>query len=70
MSREVGDLFREAGAILEGHFELASGLHSATYWEKFRILNNPAHTEQLCTLIAQHFAGSGVQLVAGPHWVA
>lgn len=66
LSREVGDLFREAGAILEGHFELASGLHSATYWEKFRILNNPHHTEQLCKLIAQHFQGTGVELVAGP----
>lgn len=66
LSQEVGDLFREAGAILEGHFELASGLHSATYWEKFRILNNPHHTERLCKLIAQHFEGAGAELVAGP----
>jgi len=66
LSQEVEDIFRETGAILEGHFELASGLHSATYWEKFRVLNNPYHTERLCKLIAQHFVGAGVKAVAGP----
>lgn len=66
MSPEVEDIFREAGAILEGHFELASGLHSATYWEKFRVLSYPHHTERLCKLIAQHFQGAGIKVVAGP----
>ncbi len=66
LSREVEDLFKEAGAILEGHFELASGRHSATYWEKFRILNNPHHTELLCKLIVQHFEEADVELVVGP----
>lgn len=66
MSREVEDIFRAAGAILEGHFELASGRHSATYWEKFRVLGYPHHTERLCRMIAQHFEGEGVQVVAGP----
>lgn len=66
MSREVEDIFRAAGAILEGHFELASGRHSATYWEKFRVLSYPNHTERLCRMIAQHFEGEGIQVVAGP----
>ena len=66
MSREVEEIFRAAGAILEGHFELASGRHSATYWEKFRVLCYPHHTERLCRMIAQHFEGQGVQVVAGP----
>lgn len=66
MSVEVEEIFRQAGAILEGHFELASGLHSATYWEKFRVLQYPQHTERLCRMIAHHFRGQGIQVVAGP----
>lgn len=66
MSAEVERIFREAGAILEGHFELASGFHSATYWEKFRLLQSPHYTERLCRMIAQHFGGEGIQVVAGP----
>ena len=66
MSAEAERIFREAGAILEGHFELASGLHSATYWEKFRVLQHPHLTQRLCSMIAEHFSGEGAQVVAGP----
>lgn len=66
MSAEVENIFRAAGAILEGHFQLASGLHSATYWEKFRVLQYPHYTEQLCSIIAQHFRNKGVEVVTGP----
>ncbi len=34
------DLLIESGALLEGHFLLASGKHSGRYAEKFRILEN------------------------------
>lgn len=66
MSAEAERIFREAGAILEGHFELASGLHSATYWEKFRVLQYPHLTQRLCRMIAEHFSGEAAQVVAGP----
>jgi orotate phosphoribosyltransferase len=66
LSQEVEDIFREAGAILEGHFELTSGLHSPVYWEKFRVLSSPHHTERLCKMIAQNFEGTTVEVVAGP----
>lgn len=59
-------IFREAGAVMEGHFLLTSGLHSPVYWEKFRILEQPHHTERLCRMIARHFQDQNVQLVAGP----
>lgn len=59
-------IFKEAGAVLEGHFLLTSGLHSPVYWEKFRVLQYPHYTERLCRLIADYFRGSGVQVVAGP----
>ena len=60
------EIFKTAGAIKEGHFLLASGLHSPVYWEKFRILQYPHLTEKLCRLIAQHFRGQKIDAVAGP----
>jgi orotate phosphoribosyltransferase len=66
LSDEVLDIFRTAGAIKEGHFLLASGLHSPVYWEKFRILQYPHLTEKLCRLIARHFKGQKIDVVAGP----
>lgn len=55
-----------SGAIKEGHFLLASGLHSPIYWEKFRILQYPRYTERLCRLIVQHFKDRRIELVVGP----
>jgi len=66
MSDEIIQIFRDAGAILEGHFLLTSGLHSPVYWEKFRVLQYPHHTEKLCRLVAEHFKKDNVQVVAGP----
>ena len=60
------EVFEKAGAILKGHFLLASGLHSPVYWEKFQVLQFPNYTEQLCHMIATHFLKQGIQLVAGP----
>ncbi len=66
MAIKAEELFQKSGAILEGHFLLASGLHSPIYWEKFQVLQYPHYTEQLCRMIAAHFQKEGVQVVAGP----
>ncbi|MBI2854366.1 MAG: orotate phosphoribosyltransferase [Chloroflexi bacterium] len=66
MSSDVQRTFEEAGAIAHGHFLLTSGLHSPVYWEKFRVLESPVHTVRLCSMIADHFRGQGIQVVAGP----
>jgi len=60
------EIFQKSGAILRGHFLLASGLHSPIYWEKFRVLQFPDYTEQLCQMIADHFIKQEVEVVAGP----
>jgi orotate phosphoribosyltransferase len=64
--RDIERIFEEAGAVLKGHFLLASGLHSPVYWEKFRVLQHPPSTVKLCAMIAEHFRGDRVQAVAGP----
>jgi orotate phosphoribosyltransferase len=66
VTESVERIFEEAGAVLKGHFLLASGLHSPVYWEKFRVLQYPPYTERLCRMIAEHYRGSRVQVVAGP----
>jgi len=62
----VEEIFQKSGAILKGHFLLASGLHSPIYWEKFRVLESPSYTEQLCRMIANNFHKQNIQVVAGP----
>ena len=52
--------------MLEGHFRLASGRHSGLYIEKFRIMEDPAATAEMCGMIADHYRGSGATLVIGP----
>ncbi len=62
----VEEIFQKSGAILKGHFLLASGLHSPIYWEKFRVLQSPNYTEQLCRMIVNHFQKQNIQVIAGP----
>ena len=66
MSNNTEEIFQKSGALLKGHFLLTSGLHSPAYWEKFRVLQFPNYTEQLCRMIADHFRKQEIQVVAGP----
>ena len=66
MAQDVGRLFQETGAMLQGHFLLTSGRHSPTYLEKFLVLQYPSYTQRLCRLITRRFVGDSIQVVAGP----
>lgn len=66
MTNNIAEIFEKTGAVLKGHFLLASGRHSPVYWEKFRILQNPDNVTRLCSMIADHFRNQRVGLVAGP----
>ncbi len=66
MVDKTEEIFQKSGALLKGHFQLTSGLHSPVYWEKFRVLQFPNYTEPLCRMIADHFRSQKVQVVAGP----
>src|SRR2546427_5044458 len=46
------DLFRRSGALLEGHFRLSSGLHSAGYLQCALVLQDPANAELLGRALA------------------
>ena len=50
---EVLDIFRSAGAVLEGHFILTSGLHSPVFLQKARVFMHADKTERLCRALAE-----------------
>ena len=50
---EVLSEFRSCGALLEGHFKLSSGRHSAHYLQCARVLMNPERAGRLALALAQ-----------------
>jgi orotate phosphoribosyltransferase len=66
---EVLDIFREAGAVLEGHFILTSGLRSPVFLQKARVFMHADKTERLCRALADKIrteVPGGVDYVVGP----
>jgi len=63
---EVLQIFRETGALLEGHFQLTSGLHSRQYFQCARVLQYPAHAARLCEVASAHFGVEKIQVVIAP----
>jgi orotate phosphoribosyltransferase len=49
---EVLEEFRAAGALLEGHFILTSGLRSPLFLQKMFVFQDPRRTERLCRALA------------------
>jgi orotate phosphoribosyltransferase len=60
------DLLKQAGALKEGHFLLASGRHSNRYIEKFDLLRQPRLTQQVCEGFAKRFKAERIDVVVGP----
>lgn len=65
-AEEVIDKFKSAGALLEGHFILSSGLHSAAYLQCAIALQTPAVAAEFGAAIAKEFAGAQIETVASP----
>ncbi len=59
-------IFQDAGALLEGHFRLTSGKHSARYIQCAQVLQYPEATARLAAMLADGFAGEQIDLVIGP----
>lgn len=66
---EILALFRAAGALLEGHFVLSSGLHSPLYLQCARLLQDPERAARLCRALADKVGdeiGGRIDLVVSP----
>jgi len=51
--------FRQAGALLEGHFILSSGRHSPVFLQKALLFADPLRTERLCTALGKAVQAKG-----------
>ncbi len=61
--------FKEAEAILHGHFVLSSGLHSNTYIQCAKIFENPSRAIKVCALLADKIKkelNSSIDLILSP----
>jgi len=68
-SDDVLAIFREAGAYLEGHFILTSGLRSPVFLQKARVFMHPPLTERLCRALAERIRADvpgRIDYVVGP----
>lgn len=52
-TEQVLEEFRQAGALLEGHFILSSGRHSGFFLQKAFVFMDPKRTEKLCKALAK-----------------
>ena len=63
---EYVKIFEAAGAIRHGHFELSSGLHSATYVQCALVLQYPRFAEKLGRALAGLFSDAVIEAVVSP----
>lgn len=68
-TEDVLGVFREAGAILEGHFILTSGRRSPIFLQKARVFMHADKTEKLCKALAEKIKAADlgpIDYVVGP----
>lgn len=68
-TEDVIAIFREAGAVLEGHFILTSGLRSPVFLQKARVFMHADKTEKLCRALAAEIRAKvpgPIDYVVGP----
>ena len=65
-SERLLEIFQQTGALLEGHFQLTSGLHSPRYLQCALVLQHPAHAEWIGRAIGARFLDDRVSVVVAP----
>lgn len=66
VAERVRAVFEACGAVRRGHFRVRAGQHTAEFWEKFAVLQEPELADELCSLLATRLAPSRPTVVAGP----
>jgi len=59
---EVERIFRVTNALLFGHFELRSGLHSDQFFQCAKVLQYPTWTARLCSELAERLRAMKVEV--------
>ena len=63
---KIIDVFKETGALLDGHFILTSGRHSSSYFQCAKVLQHPQYLTQFAGMIAKHFNKEKIDAVISP----
>ncbi|KFL33769.1 MULTISPECIES: orotate phosphoribosyltransferase [unclassified Sulfurospirillum] len=59
---QVEKIYKDANALLEGHFLLSSGKHSRYYLQSAKVLEDPKVAEQLAVALAKMINASNLQI--------
>ena len=65
-NEEYLDIFRQTGALLEGHFVLTSGRHSSSYFQCAKVLQYPKYLNLFSKIISDHFQTLDINTVISP----
>ena len=63
---EIVNILKESGALLNGHFQLRSGLHSDHFFQAALLLQYPDKAETVCRHLAEKFRDCEVSAVISP----
>ncbi len=66
IQQEVVEIFTRTGALLQGHFVLRSGLHSARYFQCAQVCQHMPAVERLAELLLGRLRGVDFQTVLAP----
>ena len=64
--QEMLNMYEDAGALLQGHFVLSSGRHSARYLQSALVLMHPSHATALATELAKTINPDDYDMVVSP----
>ncbi|MFA9374401.1 MAG: orotate phosphoribosyltransferase [Poseidonibacter sp.] len=60
----VAEIYKDASALLEGHFKLSSGNHSQFYLQSAKVLEDPKTAKLLAEALADQIRESGIKVDA------
>ena len=60
------EILTQSQALLNGHFLLTSGRHAEQYMQCAKVQQYPRQLEEIAKMIAEGFAGEGVEVVITP----
>ncbi len=65
-NEEIIKIFKNTGALLDGHFVLTSGFHSPNYFQCAKVLQFPEYNILFSKLILEHFVNKKIDAVISP----
>ena len=65
-NQRIEEILHDSGMLMTGHFLYTSGRHGEKYFEKARILENPAYVTEIMGHLAAQFKDDDVDIVIAP----